>query len=409
MKITFRIVVLLLLLAALVGAVQAEHHDFVFCGNLAAEDCTLLQESQANAATQTSGSTTMDADLTLRNFGTEAPGEYVISLDAEAVWNGDFTGMEAMGAASMGLMNDPEQLMTMMADMLEQLSGRVTVSLGFPNGLPSVPDGEIPAEFMTGVSMEMRLVDGVAYIDLSELAAVMPADEGIPAGWLGFNIPELMQLAMMSGSMGEFTPGDEKGMKDPRSGGDKNKQEHKGAKGDDAMSQDYPSEMNEMLEAWVDQEFLGQFVTIERLEDQSIDGQQAAVFQTEVDLQALMNSAEFHEMLRMGNGMVGGESDDDNMAGIAMMVGMFSLGLDIQALEFISLADTLPLRDELHITMDLTAMMSMMGEAGDADQESSVGLDFLVDYSFSAEAQTITAPENAFFMTSDMMQTSADA
>lgn len=402
MKITFRITALLLL-ALLVGAVQAEHHDFVFCGDLASADCTLLQESQANAATRTSGSTKMDMDLTLLNFGAEAPGDYVISLDAAAAWNGDFSAMEAMAAASAGMLDDPQQLMTMMADMLEQLSGRVTVSLEIPHGLPAVPDGEISAQFMTGVNMEMRLVDGVAYVDMSELAAIMPADDEYPSGWLGFNIPELMQMAMQGGDM-------EYGMKGPHSDGDKDKKDRDGAKGDDAMSQDYPSEMNEMLEAWADQEFLGQFVTIERIADQSIDGQQAAVFQTDVDLQALMNSADFHELLRMASDTSGEDVGDSNMAGIAMMVGMFSLGLDIQALEFISLSDSLPLRDELHMTMDLTAMMSMMEEAADADQDSSVSLDFLVDYSFSDEVLPVTAPEDAFFMTPDMMmQTSADA
>ncbi len=397
MKKSVWLTAVLFLLFSLTTVAQAAAEP-VFCGELAVEDCTLLQEAQANAATQTSGSTTMDMDLTLRNFGTEAPGDYVIALDAEAAWNGDFSGLEAMGATSAGMMNDPEQLMTLMADMLEQLSGVVTVSIRIPYGLPSVPEGEIPAEFMTGVSMEMRLVDGMAYIDLSSLAAVMPAEDGIPAGWLGFDITELMQMAMQS------SPGDAAGMA-PHSDGKEGKQDPREPKGADTLpGMATPADMQEMFKAWSDPEFLGQFMTVERLADQSVANQQAAVFKTGFNLRALMDSAELHELL----GMTGEFSsmDEDEMPGISMMLGMLTLGLDMEALEFINLDDGLPLREEFHMSWDLSVLMSLAEESADSEEMEApfgLGLDILIDYSFSDEVLTVTAPDDALFITPETM------
>ena len=59
----------------------------------------------------------------------------------------------------------------------------------------------------------------------------------------------------------------------------------------------FPRDMQEMVEAWSDPEFLGEFMTVERLPDQSVADQQAAVFQTNFNLRSLMDSAEFHELL----------------------------------------------------------------------------------------------------------------
>ena len=146
-------------------------------------------------------------------------------------------------------------------------------------------------DFPAGVALEMLLVDGIAYIDLSNLASAMSAEDGIPAGWLGFDITELMQMAMQSG------PGNEGDMA-PHGDGKEGKQDPREPKGADTMTGlAFPADMQEMVKAWSDPEFLGQFMTVERLPDQSVADQQAAVFQTNFNLRSLMDSAEFHELL----------------------------------------------------------------------------------------------------------------
>ena len=386
MKKSVWLTAVLFLLFSLTTVAQAAAEP-VFCGDLAAADCALLQDAQTNAAAQTSGAVTMDMDLTLRNLDDSMPGEQVISLDVDAIWNGDFSRFESMETEMLAKMDDPTQLMAMISEMLAEMSGTISVSVDIPEALQ---DDAFFEDFLAGVTLEMRLVDGIAYIDLSNLADVMPEGE-IPAGWLGFDITELMQMAMQSG------PRDTDGMT-PHSDGKEGKQDPRAPKGADTLTgMTIPADMQEMVEAWSDPEFLGQFMTVERLPDQSVADQQAAVFQTKFNLRSLMDSAEFHELLGV-TGELGG-MDKDDVSGIAMMVGMLTLGLDIEALEFINLEDGLPLREELHLNWDISALMNL----DSSELESSFGLDLLIDFSFSDEELPVTAPEGAILMPMEMI------
>jgi len=87
MRNIFRMTIVLFLAAALAGATQADAEP-VFCGELAAEDCALLQTAQENALQQSSGNMTMDLDFTMRDVADTLPGEHVISLDAAMRWSG---------------------------------------------------------------------------------------------------------------------------------------------------------------------------------------------------------------------------------------------------------------------------------------------------------------------------------
>jgi hypothetical protein len=392
MKKSVWLTAVLFLLFSLTAVAQAAAEP-VFCGDLAAADCALLQDAQTNAAAQTSGAVTMDVDLTLRNLDESMPGEQVISLDVDAIWNGDFSRFESMETEMLARMDDPTQLMAMMSEMLAGMSGTISVSVDIPEALQ---DDAFFEDFPAVVALEMRLVDGIAYIDLSNLASAMSAEDGIPAGWLGFDITELMQMAMQSG------PGAADGMA-PHSEGKEGKQDPREPKGADTMTGlAIPADMQEMVEAWSDPEFLGQFMSVERLEDQSVADQQAAVFQTNFDLRALMNSAEFHELLGVTGEL--GNMNEDQVSAVSMMVGMMTLGLDIEALRFINLDDGLPLREELHLNWDLSALMNLAeGSEDSSELESSFGLDFLIDFSFSDEELPVTAPEGAFLMPMEMM------
>ena len=188
----------------------------------------------------------------------------------------------------------------------------------------------------------------------------------------------------------QSSPGDADGMA-PHGDGKEGKQDPREPKGADTLTgMAFPADMQEMVKAWSDPEFLGQFMTVERLPDQSVADQQAAVFQTNFNLRSLMDSAEFHELLGV-TGELGG-MDEDDVSGIAMMVGMMTLGLDIESLEFINLDDGLPLREELHLNWDLSALINL---ADSSELESSFGLDLLIDFSFSDEELPVTAPEGA--------------
>ena len=392
MKFTFRLVTVLLLLAALAGTVRADFHDVVFCGDLPAADCILLEAAQENAAQQTSGSGVLDLDLLMRDLDEEAMGDFLIALDADVVWSGDLSGLEEMGAASLGMMDDPAVMMTMLGELFAQFNGRFTVSLQTPQGLPGMTADDFPEELLSGISMEARLVDGNVYFDLSSLATIMPAEDGVPSGWLGFNLMELLEAGMAAEGMSES-------MKDPRS------EDAEAMTEADAEMEAAMAEMEAMIAAWSDPDVLAEFVSVERLEDETIADQLVAVFRTGVDLVALFNSDAFSDLLLAGTEM--GEIDEDELRYMSMMMDMLGSDIDIEATTYISIDEALPVRDVFHMAWDMADMMAFMSESEDA--LPYVRVDYQMDYGYPAEAPTVTVPENAFIISPGLLMAGADA
>ena len=394
---TFRNALLLVILLALAGAAQADYHDVVFCGELAESDCALLKKATENSAGQTSGTYSLDMDLDLQGFGSglqDTPGDYGISLDVDTVWSGDLSAFEAMGLESMSMMADPEAMLVMLGDLLSQVSGSATVTLVAPQGLPGVPEDEIPAALLSGVSMEMRLVDGHAYLDLSSLATITPVEDGVPSGWFGFHIMDLLETMLESGMMDMEMDGL------PDEGADS-------ASADSATMKQDLAAMEVMMADWSDPEFLGTFMAVERLQDQIVEGRGVAVFHTSLDLSALFGSPEMRELM-MASGELGQDAvGEDDMAMMDMMLDMVADAIDVEATQFIGLEDRLILREDTSMTMDLEAMMNPMGDSSEA--MTLIAIDARMDYGYPAETPVINVPENAFILSPGLLLAGADA
>lgn len=397
MKFTFRLVTVLVLLAALAGTVRAEFHDVVFCGDLPAADCILLEAAQENAAQQTSGSGVLDMDLLMRDLDDESMGEFLLALDADLVWSGDPSGFEELGAASLGVMDDPAAMMTMLGEVLAQFNGRITLSLQTPDGLPGMLADDLPAELLSGISMEARLVDGNLYFDLASLATIMPAEDGVPSGWFGFNVMDVLEAGMAAEGMSA-------GMKDPR--------------GSDAMAEadaemeagiaEAMAEMEAMADAWTDPEFLAEFMSVERLADETVADQLVAVFRTGIDLVALLRSDALVDLLLASTEM--SEVDEEELRDMSMMMDMLGnrLGIEIETITYISIDEALPVRDVFHMAWDMADMMALT--SGDSDAaEPYVSVDFRMDYSYPADAPAVTVPKNAFIISPGLLLAGADA
>ena len=394
---TFRIALLLALLLVMAGATQADYHDVVFCGELTDSDCALLKKATENSAGQTAGTYSLDMDLEMQDFGSglaDSPGDYSFSLNVDTVWSGDLSAFENMGLESMNMMADPEALLVMLGDMLSQISGSASVTLAAPQGFPGVPQDEIPAALLSGVSMEVRLVDGHAYLDLSSLATIMAADDGVPSGWFGFHITDLLEAMLESGMMdmdlnGLADEGEESGSADSAD-----------------MKQDMAA-MEAMMADWSDPEFLGAFMVVERLQDQIVEGRGVAVFHTGIDLSALFGSPEFRELV-MASGELGEDPiDEDEMAMMDFMLGMVADAIDVEATQFIGLENRLILREDTSMTMDLGAIMNPMGDSSEA--MTLIAIDARMDYGYPTEAPVIDVPENAFILSPGLLLAGAAA
>ena len=402
---TLRMALLLLLLLVMAGGAQADFHDVVFCGDLAETDCDLLVQANENTAGQTAGAYSMTMDLDLHDFGdglTDSTGDYGISLDVDTLWSGDLSAFETLALESMSTMADPEAMLLMLGDLLSQVNGSATMTLEAPQGLPGVPEDEFAAALLSGMTMEMRLVDGHVYLDLSSLATITPVETGVPSGWFGFHVMDLLEAMLESGMMDMDMDMDMAvDMEAMESGADD------AASAADADMQQEMAAIEAMMADWSDPEFLGSFIAVERLPDQIVEGRGVAVIHSTVDLSALFGSPEFRELMIASGEFSQEPVDEDDLAMMDFMLGMVADAIDVEATQYIGLEDRLILREDTSMIMDLGAMMNPMADS--SEDLAILAVDARFDYGYPAEAPVITVPENAFIISPGLLLAGAAA
>lgn len=432
---TLRMALLLLLLLVMAGAAQADFHDVVFCGGLAETDCDLLVQANENTAEQTAGVYSMTMDLDLHNIGnglTDSTGDYGISLDVDTIWSGDLSAFETLALESMSMMADPEAMLLMLGALLSQVNGSATMNLEAPQGLPGVPEDEFTAALLSGMTMEMRLVDGHVYLDLSSLATITPVETGVPSGWFGFHVMDLLEMMLESGMMDMDVEGMSDGGAQPASVENTDIQEKLSATeaklDSDLMGEEMKAGLDEgaestaadgayvqqemaaieaMMADWSDPEFLGRFIAVERLPDQIVEGRGVAVIHTSVDLSALFGSPEFRQLMIASGEFSQEPVDEDDMAMLDFMLGMVADAIDVEATQYIGLEDRLILREDTSMLMDLGAMMNPMADS--SEDLAFLAVDVRFDYGYPAEAPVITVPENAFIISPGLLLAGAAA
>ena len=135
-------------------------------------------------------------------------------------------------------------------------------------------------------------------------------------------------------------------------------------------------------------------------------GAVAAVFRTVVDFEALFDSPEFYALLMSGATMGDGTGmDEDDLAGLTMMMGMIADSMDVEAITYVSIDDALPLREEMRFAWAIGDMMAMAREKGTGDPY--IGVDYRMDYGYPAETPDISVPENAFIISPGLLTSGA--
>jgi hypothetical protein len=158
------------------------------------------------------------------------------------------------------------------------------------------------------------------------------------------------------------------------------------------------AEMMENMAQFYDPEFIGQFVSVTRVDDGSGD---TAVFQSNIDLGAMMGSPELQNMIRQQMAsqmeMMGGEAMDeaDIDEALAMTTQMFK-GMTFVVTEEIGLTDGFIHRVNGAMSFDTAGMMAAMGETSSSgDVPPVINLTFSIGYSSFNTAPPVTAPEDA--------------
>jgi hypothetical protein len=364
-------ITLLLVLLLMVSGPTFAQNIGDFCGDLPEADCTLLTESQTAMMEVSSAAAQFDMSFSVSNIP-DAPFDSLdFSLNGDGSFAVDPALMEMMHSIQddpSALFSNPEAFSEWFTSFLNGVSGDLNLTLTIPADLAetfSSEDMTIPET----VSIGLRLVDGVGYINLEDIAALMP-DQGIPAGWIGVDLSDAWELAMKDADFNQLSEMD-------------------------------PDAFQSYMGSFQDPEFMAEFMTIERLEDTEVAGQQAAVFLYTFDYGALFQSETFQNMMRAqmeaAAEMSGEELDEDAQAemeeAMSMMGPMFE-DINLELRQVIGLDDKYIHSTEFHMDWDMSAMMAMMEPDSDGAAPTFV-FDMTITSSDFNSAPEVTAPEDA--------------
>jgi hypothetical protein len=366
-----RVIVTLVLVAlAVLGGVATAQDIPVFCGDLSEDDCALLTEATETMREVESAVFHLDLDFSLSGIP-EAPVDSIhFQINGDGAFALDNEALRALGefyTSPETMMENIEELPTMIADALQAISADATFVLEIPAELRE----ESPTPLPDRVSLSARLVDGFIYINLDKLAD-LDATGSMPRGWQGFDLAGFYR-ELLEQQMDTF---------------------------EEAFSA-MPG-LNTM-NAFADPEFMSNFTTLERLEDAEIDGQDAAVFQTTLDYGAMFSDPTIQDYLRSsleGMGGFGGTKPDPEM--VEMMMNMYAQmfdGLTLEMTQTIGQDDHYIHQVGMHLdwTPAFGAMFGMRGA------NMNFVFDLQIDLARFNDAPEITAPEDATIHPLDLM------
>lgn len=321
------IVLAVLLLASSLSMAQ-ENSIPVFCGNLSEADCQLLTAAQQTSGTLESATFAIDGGLTINHIP-EAPFDSLtFTLDGEGSYAADAGMMQSiveMQSNMAEMFSNPEQIGALYENLLNGIEGDVTLTLTLPTELQSFgsPSNPVPESLSIG----LRLVDGVGYVNLSPLAEQLPQAD-IPAGWYGFEIAKFSGLAF------------------------------------DRLFAEMGDELQELdfgaYSQFSNPEFLNKYMTVERAADEA----GLAVFVMSFDYAGLLTGPEFRDMLEGQMQAAGEPVDEAEFDQIMGMLTQMYEGIEMTITTRVGLEDQFIHNASFSFTWDMTALMNFMTLSG---------------------------------------------
>jgi hypothetical protein len=281
--------------------------------------------------------------------------------------------------------DDPQPIF----DLLNGWDFDMSAGLAMTPELAELVSLQTGLDFPDTVAMEARMVDGVLYWDLSEVAAFVPT---VASGWVGFPLAEMMVEMEAQGAFDQAV----EAMNDPAVAASA------GATMAGAGSVQFLMDNAAMFHP---------YTTVERGEDIELAGQTGAVFNTTIDLAAFLSGPEFQQMVIEwaragafeGTGLTAADVEQ-NVQMLGMMGPALFTGMTATATETIGLDDLYQYDYESELAWDMSGLVQMAAASGQLPAElqptgDEVGFSvntIISNDNMSTEAtETIAAPEDA--------------
>lgn len=193
--------VLILTLAMAVPAFAQE-----YCGDLEAEDCDLLYQSNMTMQTATEAVNMWDVDVSLQNVPQVPASDIGFTLDQTNVYSlnddaaeilGSLMGMDAMAMQEAAA--DTEAFAESLGTVLAGLTASVDMDVTFSDELAGLIEANIGMPWPTEGNVSARLADGILYFDNDGLVGAVPGMEAYGEGWVGLEFATALGEAVAAG------------------------------------------------------------------------------------------------------------------------------------------------------------------------------------------------------------------
>lgn len=356
---SLRVVTLVFVFMALgIGSAFAQDAG-AYCGELADEDCSILDASQeamrgvssSNNEIQFSLLLNEVPELPLQNVGVAyaQQSSFALSEDASTLVR-DLQSITPLERQE--LLMDTEVLTSIISQLTQGLSTQVTMQLALTPEVADFLSQESGVAIPTEMAFGFVLLDGVLYLDLDALAEVVP-QLSIFSGWLGFEVAPLLDMALQDGSTDQMSAQDLQAL------------------GNALASANFSSSgpLVATLGTVDPSGTITQFLDIARVENEEVNGSELAVFRTTFDFATFFASPLFRDLLTVvmqdeSGGASVDEAEIDQMVSMAATFGpMLLSNLELELVEGIGVEDNYLYATSFVLDWDLSNLVQLAGMA----------------------------------------------
>ena len=396
---------LLVVLMVLASFVPAFAQSEPFCGDLDPADCDLLTTATENMTEVASYKASANYSAILVGI----PGLPLAEAAVDVAVDGAFSySEEALAAAAeLALVQGQEDVANLMAESPELFvdfyngwAFDAVIALMMSDDLAAALSADAGIEIPSALSVPLILKDGILYVDVTEVAPLIDGMQNMD-GWIGFELGRVIEAAAEQGMFEEAAAS-----MDPDAMADAG-----------AMDPATMAALAGLQATLGDPKAFEKFMTIERVEDDEIDGAAVAVFVTKLDLLSFVSSPEFIELIKglAASGALGADApsaaDLDQALGMLGMMGpMIFQGLTSESSTAVSIDEpNYVIGASTLFSWDLSGLLQMAAMSGavPADQlpsgQSLIEFSTIVVNSEIGVEQTIEAPADAQVVPAEAM------
>lgn len=346
-----------------------------FCSDLSDDDCELLHELADNADVPLSSAFTLhvETDGSIQESGADAE-EFAATFDLSGAYVIDEAAIDAAVEtfSDVNLLDvNAQAFLDLFRGTFEGFDAELQLDYGLPPEMGVPPLGPF----------NVWLVDGVGYIDFTPFSAFDPSLTGVN----GINIFDLIEVPLQDVEMGDILDA----LEDMGNGLDMSD----GFSMEDfgAGSEDNP--FANMMPADISEDDIATFYSVERADDDSVDGVDVVVFVTTLDIGAIMEvdaivSQAYQSAVESGLP----ESSEEEFAA-AMAEALAGSTMTITEKIDSETAITMQTTIEMAITVDVAPIAALDG----SQEEGSLTFNLTMDFTRSDvnNVDAIELPENA--------------